>query len=264
MLIEEMTMPGFERGLRRTQTVLIPVGSLEEHGAHLPLATDTLEAYELTRRVGEVLDVFVSPPIPFGVLRSTRDHPGSVSISPVTLRAVILDLVRSFYHQGLRRFVVLSGHAGSIHMAALREAGEALVDETDGIAIAVLSLLDLIAEGVSRWIETRNDSHAGEVETSIMLFLRPHLVRGTSKAEFPSFPEPILVRDRRRYWPGGVWGDPSKADREKGRMLVESAVSKMCDLVRRLEAFPQEPEKSGRSKGRRVGRPVRKRGMENP
>jgi len=53
MLIEEMTMPKFERGLKKTQTVLIPVGSLEEHGTHLPLATDTIEVYELARRVAK-------------------------------------------------------------------------------------------------------------------------------------------------------------------------------------------------------------------
>lgn len=239
MLIEEITMPDFEREVKKTQTILIPVGSVEEHGAHLPLATDTLEVYELAKRVAEAVDVFVAPPVPYGVLRSTRDHPGSVGISAGTLRAMIVDIIHSLYNQGLRRFIIVSGHAGSIHVAALREVGEILMEELDGIAVAVISILDLMTEEVAQWIETRNDSHAGEVETSVMMFIKPHLVQGTSKAEFPSFPEPILVKNRRKYWPGGVWGDPGKGCEEKGRKLIELGVGKMCDLVRRIEGFPE-------------------------
>jgi creatinine amidohydrolase len=239
MLIEEITMSDFEKGMKKTQTVLIPVGSVEEHGNHLPLATDTLEIYELAKRVAETVEVFVAPPIYYGVLRSTRDHPGSVGISGKTLRALIRDIVYSLHRQGLRRFVIISGHGGSLHVAALREVGELLMDELDGIAVAVFSILDLVTEEVSQWIETQNDSHAGEVETSVMKFIKPHLVQGTSKAEFPKFPEPILVRDRKKYWPGGVWGDPSRGNEEKGRRLIEYGVKKVCDLVRRIEAYPK-------------------------
>jgi creatinine amidohydrolase len=239
MLLEEITMPQFERGLAKTRTVLIPVGSLEEHGRHLPLATDTIEVYELAKRVAHAVDIFVTPAIPFGVLRSTRDHPGSVGISAGALRTLMLDIARSLYHQGLRRFIILSGHAGSIHMAALQEVGEVLLEELDGIALAVLSVLDLVTEEMPRWIETRNDSHAGEVETSAMMFIKPRLVQGSSKSEFPRFPDPILVRDRKRYWPGGVWGDPGKASEEKGRRLIDLGVDKMRDLIRKIESFPE-------------------------
>jgi len=239
MVIEEMTMPDFEQGLKKTQTVLIPVGSLEAHGSHLPLATDTIEVYELARRVANVVDVFVAPPVAYGVLRSTRDHPGSVGISPATLRATVIDIAHSLYDQGLRRFVIVSGHAGSIHVAALKEVGEVLMEQFDGIVVAVLSILDLMTEDVSRWIETGNDSHAGEVETSVMMFIKPDLVQGTSEAEFPSFPEPIVVRDRKRYWPGAVWGDPSKARAEKGRKLIESGIEKLCHLIQEIQAFQE-------------------------
>jgi creatinine amidohydrolase len=239
MLIEEMTMSDFKRGLEKTQTVLIPVGSVEEHGTHLPLATDTMVVYELSKQVAQAVDVFVAPPLPYGVLRSTRGHPGSVGISAATLRGMIHDITHSLYRQGLRRFIILSGHAGSIHMAALREIGEALIEEIDGIAVAFLSILDLITEECSHWIETRNDSHAGEIETSVMMFLKPHLVQGTSQAEVPHFPEPILVRNREKYWPGGVWGDPGKGNEEKGGKFVELSLARVCDLIRKIEAFPE-------------------------
>ncbi len=237
MLIEEMTMPDFERGIRKTQTVVIPVGSVEEHGKHLPLATDTQEAYAVAKQAAKEVDVFVAPPVVYGVLRSTLDHPGSIGISATTLRALIRDIVHSLYGQGLRRFIVLSGHAGSIHVASLREVGEALMDELDGIAMAVLSLLDLIKGKAAGIVETENDSHAGEVETSMMLAINPDLVKGSSEAEFPHFPEHFLVRDRRKYWPGGVWGNPAKAQREKGERLIEIGATLLCELIRKIETF---------------------------
>ena len=239
MLLEEMTMRDFEKGLKHTQTVVIPVGSLEAHGSHLPLATDTLEAYALAKRVAERINVFVAPPVFYGVLRSTRDHPGSVGISPATLRAILYDIAHSLHRQGCRRFLILSGHAGSIHVAALREVGEVLLDRLDGIVVAVLSILDLAPAAVSSWIETKNDAHAGEVETSVMMYIHPNLVQGTSKAEFPVFPDPIMVRNRRKYWPGAVWGDPAKAQEEKGQKLIDLGVEKICDVIRHMEALPE-------------------------
>jgi creatinine amidohydrolase len=152
---------------------------------------------------------------------------------------MIRDITHSLFSQGLRRFIIISGHGGSIHLAALREIGEVLIEELDGIVMAVVSISDLMSEGGMRWIETHNDSHAGEVETSIMMYIKPHLVRGTSPAEFPTFPEPILAKDRRRYWPGGVWGDPGKGRVDKGKRLTEFCVERIGDLVRRVEAFSE-------------------------
>jgi creatinine amidohydrolase len=239
MLIEEITMTDFSVGILQTQTVILPVGSVEEHGIHLPLATDTMGVYELAKRAAQTMGVFVAPPVAYGVLRSTRDHPGSVGISAGTLRAMIRDITYSLFSQGLRRFIIISGHGGSMHLAALREIGEILIEELDGIVMAVVSMPDLIREGGARWIETHGDSHAGEVETSIMMYIKPHLIRGTSPAEFPTFPEPILVRDRRRYWPGGGWGDPGKGRVDKGKKLTEVCVESIADLVRRIEAFSE-------------------------
>ncbi len=127
MLIAEMTMDEFSAGLKKSQTVLIPFGSTEEHGSHLPLDTDTLHASEVGRRLAEVRDIFIAPPIHYGVCRSTADHPGTLSISTETLKALAIDVVAALYRQGLRNFILLSGHAGGTHMAALTDAGEKLL-----------------------------------------------------------------------------------------------------------------------------------------
>src|SRR3990172_9330169 len=123
---ENLTMIAFASLREQTRTVILPVGSVEEHGPHLPLGTDAFHAIELARRVAAVRPVLVAPPVYYGLCRSTREHPGTVSIAGSTLRALILDLGREFFRQGLRNLVVLCGHAGGTHMAAITDAGEPL------------------------------------------------------------------------------------------------------------------------------------------
>lgn len=215
MILEEMTMPQVEAGLKICKTVYIPFGALEEHGSHLPLSTDTIQAYQVGKSAARLVPLFVAPPIPYGNCRSTNQHPGTISITTATLKAVIKDLVRSFYRQGIRNVIALTGHAGGAHRMALQDAGEELLDELSELRIAVVTEYELAREQGRGLVETPNDAHAGEIETSRIMHSHPRLVQGSSPAEYPSFPLGILVRDKRAYWPGGVWGDPSKATAEK-------------------------------------------------
>ena len=132
-VLEQVTMTDFEQGRRQCQTVVLPCGSLEEHGSHLPLGTE-----------------------------AWRDI-----------------------------------------------------------------------------LETPGDSHAGEVETSVMLHLHPQWVQGTAPEEYPTFPKHILVRNKRAFWPGGVWGNPATASSEKGRLLLERATQVLVDLVVKLENWSE-------------------------
>lgn len=235
MIIEEITMDDFASGLEKTRTVVIPFGSTEEHGPHLPLGADTIHVYEVCKEAAKQISVFVAPPLFYGVCRSTRNHPGTVGIRPSTLRAITADLVSDLYRQGLRHFLIISGHASGLHISCLIEVGEELLQSYPDIRLAVLSLLDL---GMPAWqevITTKDDSHAGEVETSIMLHLRPHLVGEARPREKPHFPEHLLVRDKLRYWPGGVWGDASYASEGKGRKLFDLSVAALVRLIKDLD-----------------------------
>jgi creatinine amidohydrolase len=88
-------------------------------------------------------------------------------------------------------------------------------------------------------IETPDDCHAGEIETSRIMHSHPQLVRGEADKEYPDFPIGILVRDKRKFWPGGVWGDPTKASAEKGRALEELVVNALDRFVTRLETWQE-------------------------
>jgi len=237
-LWENLTMPGLEALRQQTQTVILPLGSLEEHGPHLPLGTDTFHAMEVARRVGLLRPVVVAPPLFYGMCRSTREHPGTVSISGDTLRTILLAVGREFYRQRMRRLVFISGHAGGTHISAILEAGEQLLAELPEARIAVVNLLDLLREVVvdqPDLVKTPGDSHAGEVETAIMMAAYPHLVRGTAPEEWPRFPKYELVRNKRHYWPGGVWGNPAPATADQGEAILAAEADKLSLLIGKLE-----------------------------
>ncbi len=239
MLITDLNMEEFKAGLQKTRTIILPFGSVEEHGQHLPLGTDTLQMYEIAKLAAQRRPLFVAPPVFYGLCRSTREHPGTISIRGQTLRALLLDLLESYHRQGLRNFLVLSGHAGGTHIAYLIDAAEEFLERVEEVKIAVASILDLLREGALDLLETPRDSHAGEFETSLMLRFFPDLVKGTSPEEYPAFPKPILVRDKRRFWPGGVWGDPSKASAEKGKMFAERLAKVICGLATKIESMEE-------------------------
>jgi len=240
MLVTGLTMPAFEEGLKKTRTIVLPFGSVEEHGQHLPLGTDTIQMFELALLAAKRRPLFVGPPVYYGLCRSTREHPGTITIRGETLKALALDILSSYYRQGLRHFLLLSGHAGGTHMAYLIDAGEEFLEGHPEAKVAVASVLDLLREAALDLLETPRDSHAGEFETSLMLHFHPELVKGTSPEEYPSFPKPLLVRKKRLFWPGGVWGDPSKASPEKGRLFAERLAEAIVLLAEKIETFEEE------------------------
>jgi creatinine amidohydrolase len=245
---ENLRMPDLARLRTMVHTVLIPFGSVEEHGSHLPLGTDAFHAVEVARRVGQSGRALVAPPVYYGLCRSTREHPGTISISGETLRALALDLGREFHRQGMANLVFLSGHAGGTHMAALVEAGERLLTELPRVKVAVVNVLDLLREVLTArpdLISTRGDSHAGEVETALMLASHPHLVQGRAPEEWPAFPKYILVRDKIRHWPGGVWGNPGKASAAQGEAILAAETALLLEVITALEEYEEEPPPPG-------------------
>jgi len=234
-ILENITMHEFKQYLKKTKTIVFPFGTIEEHGSHLPLNTDSFIIEETLKRAVRMRKFFLAPIVYYGVCTTTKDHPGTISITPETLRRLSFDLVTDAYKKGLRNFVLISGHGGSLHMSAMKETAEVLVERLERIKIAVLSPYDVLWKELSEISETPNDSHAGELETSIMLYLAPKLVKGRSPEEYPKIPTPFTVKNKMKYWPGGVWGNSEKASAEKGKKAVNLITDKIIELLDQIE-----------------------------
>jgi creatinine amidohydrolase len=232
-------MNDFEAGLDETKTLIIPYGTIEAHGTHLPLGTDSLIIDRIVKAVSLRRKVFVAPTLYYGVCTSTADHAGTIGLTPRTLRMITKDLVRDGYAQGIRRFVLISGHGGGLHVSAMREASELLTKELPEATIASLMVYELLSKEARALAETKNDSHAGEFETSLVMYLSGELVCGRSKEEYPALPRPIIARDKKKYWPGAVWGNPEKATIEKGEKLFNLLVDEVEKLIVRIDEYKE-------------------------
>src|SRR5512137_628463 len=231
-LLEEMSWPEIEAGLKETQTVILPVGATEEHGPHLPTMTDTIQAMEVARAVAKEREVFLAPPLHYGVCRSTRGFPGTITVGHDALRLFMRDLLVSFADSGFCRVMILTGHAGGQHMAALEEAGQMAVEERD-FRVSLVSLFDLIDFST---VETPHDGHAGEVETSLMMAIRPDLVKGRPAGHFPKRPRFMIMKDVRHLMGNGIMGNPQPASPEKGRQYFQMAVDGVKAALEELES----------------------------
>ncbi|MFQ5884149.1 MAG: creatininase family protein, partial [Thermoplasmata archaeon] len=127
MFLDELSSKEFEREIDDKTVVILPLGVIEEHGSHLPLSTDSLQGEYVAEEVARRTDSLIAPPIRYGVCNTTQNFPGTVSIRFETLRSLVRDVLSEFGRNGIKNVVVLSGHAGSTHMAALRLAAKDVV-----------------------------------------------------------------------------------------------------------------------------------------
>ena len=158
--------------------VILPIGAVEEHGKHLPLSTDSIQPEFIAEKMAAEpeLDILIAPPIRYGICNTTRNFSGTISLSFDTFRALIQEILEELCRHGAKNIVVLSGHAGRIHMAALRVAGEAVVQKCD-VKLMILSDYDIIYKFAGSEFPDW-DGHAGSVETSRVMAISPELVKG--------------------------------------------------------------------------------------
>jgi creatinine amidohydrolase len=231
-LLEEMSWPEIEAGLGQTRTVILPVGATEEHGPHLPTITDTIQAMEVARAVADKKNVFLAPPLHYGVCRSTRGFPGTITVSHDSLRAFAKDLLISFTDSGFTKVMILTGHAGGQHMAALEEACQMAVEERD-FRVSLVSLFDFIDASA---VETPHDGHAGEMETSLMMVIRKDLVKGKPAEHFPKRPRFLIMKNVRHLMGNGIMGNPQPASPEKGKAFFDMAIKGVMEALEELES----------------------------
>jgi mycofactocin system creatininase family protein len=192
--------------------VLVPIGSTEQHGPHLPMETDTLVASSVATRLAEILGGYVTPALSFGASGEHQGFPGVVSIGTDTLKVLLVELVRSL-SLWAGRVVLVNGHGGNVE--AVTGAVDQLRPEGHDVA-----WVPCIAAG---------DAHAGHTETSLLMHLAPWLVRAHRAEPGNTRPLAELLPELRAHGvlavsPNGVLGDPTGATAANGAELFEHMV----------------------------------------
>jgi creatinine amidohydrolase len=210
----------------RAATVLLPIGSLEQHGPHLPLTTDTLVAATVAAEVAAAHPVRRLPPLTFSCSHEHAAWPGTVSISATTLAAVVTDVAASLQRAGATRLVLVNGHGGNYVLGNVVQEASA----GRGLSMALFpGEPEWVAARVAAGLETSSwtDMHAGELETSILLHAHPHLVGelGPHLDHVAEDRRHLLDRGLRAYTESGVVGRPSLASARKGRDVLAGLVA---------------------------------------
>ncbi len=239
--LDELSTIEAAEAAKEGKVVIFPVGSVEEHGEHLPLCTDSVQpeyiALEVARRTG----CLVAPPFRYGIVNAGRNFPGSLTIQFDTLFNLAKDILSELARNGFNRIIVLSGHAGSSHMVALRLAAQEVVKqngEENGkqhTRIMVLSDYDFAGE-LSAELADPSDGHAGTIETARVMAIRPDLIKSKGVPSHYDMPRFEVVLHPEKYFPTGVHGDPTAATVEKGQKINAYVVEQIVKLVREIES----------------------------
>ncbi|MCE3555509.1 creatininase family protein [Pseudonocardia sp. RS11V-5] len=207
---------------RAATVAVLPVGSFEQHGEHLPLSTDTLVGSAIARRLAADFDLLLLPPVTISCSHEHAGFAGSVSISSATLSAVVRDVANSLSTAGVPYLVLVNGHGGNYALSNV-------VQESNVTKRSMLLFPRSedwrearIAAGVAT--DNHEDMHGGEAETSILLAQAPETVRHDYTTADHTVPDRryLLTAGMAGYTSSGIIGRPSLASAEKGHALLDA------------------------------------------
>lgn len=246
-LIGELTTQDISRALKKSSILCLPIGSIEQHGPHLPLNTDVVLAEEYARRIvarwGEALDLWQLPTLAVSLAREHEWAPGTLSLSVAGMTALLHDLGREIARAlPARNLAIINAHGGN------RGILDALAQD-----LRAEFSLNVCAMHPTLWTELEPDAavpdiHGGKNETSMMLAIAPHLVRTDKAAQLKNPPDGRAVRrtvldpavtwpwtsDDKRIADQGVIGDAQAASAEYGVQLLERVIEKAGGALRQL------------------------------
>jgi len=233
MYIVNYTSDDFKKNLSKSEIMIIPVGSVEAHGHHLPLGTDIfsprLFCKKLEERIGD--EIWIAPEIPYGQSYDLTAYPGTINVPSQVMAEYVYWVGKGFYENGLKKAVFLNGHGGNI--IALGLAAEKLVQL--GMEVMIINWwLDFSKEILTA---ASSQGHGGEDETSAILYYDERLVQMDKAIKNPN--KPLLnIRFKERgkiIFENGLTGDAASASREKGEKIFEVVTEKIISIIEILK-----------------------------
>ena len=245
MLLQLSTWQEIEDYLRRSTGILIPIGSTEQHGPTGLIGTDAICPETIARGVAEELDVLIAPTLSVGMAQHHLGFPGSITLLPSTLLAVIRDVVNSLARHGFDRLYFLNGHGGNI--ATVTAAFSEIYAESS-LGTAVRDGLQLRCKLANWWVGPRvkalsqqlfgeaEGSHATPAEVSLSYFAYPDAVKRAEMSPKIAPKGDILdASDYRQRFPDGrIGSDPSLASIEAGAKLYKASIADVVEDYRRF------------------------------
>jgi creatinine amidohydrolase len=237
------------RAIEKQKVVLLPTGSTEQHGPHLPLDTDAFLVEAVCMEVGRRAPdrVLVLPTVSYGLNMHHIDFPGTIHIEPETFVAFCLNIAKSVAYHGFKKILLVNGHGSNGPLVNMVARKTVLATESLCAAVGYMSLA---IEAFEEIRETPVMAHADEFETSLYLYLAPERVRfekavpgGDVVGRFLSSDStsnyPVRFNDYWGRWTTcGVHGDPTAATAEKGKVLFEAAVSGLIEVMDEWRSWP--------------------------
>ena len=246
----ELTYPEAEARFKEVDIAILPVGSIEQHGPHLPLDNDAFDAFYLSQRIAEACSdpkPLVLPLLPYGVSYEHDEFKGTISISNDALSHLVYEIGMSVARNGINKIVIINGHGGNT--PALNYAAQMIT--RDARIFVCVDTGETSDVDIYRIVDTPNDIHAGEIETSTALAVRPHLVKlDRAVKSIPRFSSRYLNFTSKRgvSWyvytkrisKTGVIGDPTRASRDKGEQFWRVMIAHLVALVEDLKGMTLE------------------------
>lgn len=222
-----------------SDTAILPVGAVEQHGSHLPVGTDAVIAEAFSRRLAEHLDAYLLPTLAITSSIEHRESKGTVYVKADTLALIIRDICESLQYSGFRKMIVVNGHGGNwILKPTIRQLNRDFADRKQDAEVVLIHSSIVLGRQGEVTQHVRNDIHAGEKETSIML----HLCEDYVREPVPQTAAPEVPQDYMDYFDvadlmeDGYWGYPEAATKDKGEKLLELMVECALEYLAQLEA----------------------------
>lgn len=232
----ELTWQEAEIMMKAARAIIVPLGSTEQHGYHLPLNTDSTIADYLALEVAKRTNCLVTPTLTYGQVWSAKDFPGTIAIQERTYINFLKDIVTSLESKSPRNIILFSGHLGNV--APCKIAARELLDEKGFNNVYHFSYIVDMKQAAAGIMETElwhgSGLHGGEMETSVLLRITPELVlMDKAQADYPVRPPDLDIRPISwiEFAKQGIFGDPTKATAEKGARFIERTLQQLADLV---------------------------------